>query len=58
MLRSTSTGKVDIKFATDPGVLGSVSEERDTEWNEEIDEDGTWEVDWVEREFASSDAGG
>lgn len=30
-----------MKFATDPGVLGSVSEERDTEWNEEIEEDGT-----------------
>lgn len=39
--RFMSTGNVDMKLATDPGVLGSVSEERDTEWNEEIEEVGT-----------------
>jgi hypothetical protein len=35
-------GKVAIKLATEPGVLGSVSEDRETEWKEDIEEDGAW----------------
>ena len=37
-----SIGNVAMKLATEPGVLTSVSEDRETEWNEDTDEDCAW----------------
>lgn len=47
-----------MKLATEPGVLGSVSEERETEWKEDIEEPAACPELFLERESRSILSGG
>jgi hypothetical protein len=54
---SRSMGNVAMKLVMEPGVLGSVSEERDTEWKEDMEDAGACPEPAL-RESVSSLSGG